>query len=232
MERKIKFALYSVGDPQAPQVARDVVGRLNQERKAMGKEPYMRFRDWVSLGYYSNAEGELQVIASDVRRAFANRLDFPEGRPPTDVFQSPVLSGIHLVKDFPLLVVVTPSSTNTITIERIGDKVPMMQAVTGVMIPETNVYYASGQLKGMLGGIKGAYDIENLMDTGINFPGPDGKIAFPYEKYKEGVPPIHVGKIIGKGQAYFATLHYTMALLILAVIAGNVGMWLSRKGAK
>ena len=44
-----------------------------------------------------------------------------------------------------------------------------MFMVTGVMVPETRNYFASGQITGLVGGVKGVYDLEGLMEKG--FPG-------------------------------------------------------------
>jgi hypothetical protein len=105
----------------------------------------------------------------------------------------------------------------------------MMFMVSGVMVPENTSYYASKQIKGLCGGVKGVYDIETLMDVGIN-NGPDSVQSDLYKDEK--IPGWPGKKNAGKGTAYYLTLHFALALLIIAVIVGNVGMFLSRKGAK
>ena len=179
----------------------------------------------------------MNAMAISVRKAFAGKKDSPENQPPTDVFLSPVMSKIETLKDVPLIVVVTPSSTNTITIERVGGKVQMGHMVTGVMGPESMVYYQSKQLCGLCVGLKGVYDFETLMEYGINRPNKDGKIVVeserftePYEDGQKGVPGFPGMKNAGKGKAYFPALHAVVTLLILAVIVGNIGMALARAG--
>jgi hypothetical protein len=77
------------------------------------------------------------------------------------------------------------------------------------MVPETRNYYTSGQITGLVGGVKGVYDLETLMKQG--FPGMESK---------------------GKGTAYYLALHFALGLLILTVIIGNVAMLLAGKRAR
>jgi hypothetical protein len=70
------------------------------------------------------------------------------------------------------------------------------------------VYYDSGQVKGLVAGLKGLYEIENKMEK--DFPGQIN---------------------LDNGAKYYPTLHIALVLLILAVITGNLGMYLARKRA-
>lgn len=219
IRREIKFAVYSTGDPQAPQVARDVIGRIAKEVAADGGPVYHPYQDYVITGYFPNSEGTTLSINNNVLSAFAGRKDSPEGGVAQDVLQSPVFQGIHSLSDFKYLVLVTASSTNTITLERIK-KTPLMFMVTGVMVPENVVYYSSGQLKGLCGGVKGVYDLETLMEKGTADVPP-----------LPGTDKLKANHAL-KGTAYYPTLHFCLFLLIIAVAAGNIGMFLSRKGAR
>ncbi len=205
MRRNIKFALYSTADPQAPQVAKDVIRKINEERLAKGEPVYRQWVDFVSVGYFPNAEAAANSIQNNVRAAFKDKKDFNETGQLRSVLESPILANLQKITDFPLLIVVTGSKTSNITIERIT-QVPLLLMVTGVMGPESQVYYASGQVKGLVAGLKGVYDVETQMET--TWPG-----AINYDN----------------GAKYYPTLHLALALLILAVIIGNVGMFLSRK---
>jgi hypothetical protein len=221
MRKKIKFCVYSTGDPQAPQVARDNIGRIAKEVKEDNGPDYHPFRDYVIAGYFPNSEGTTLAINNNIKAAFAGRKDLPEGGRPTDILQSPVFQGVSSVADFKYLVLVTASGTNTITLERIK-KTPLMFMVTGVMVPENVVYYSSGQLKGLCGGVKGVYDLETLMELGT----PDKSVPA-----LEGTDKLKRMKAL-KGTAYYPTLHFCLFLLIIAVVIGNVGMFLSRRGAR
>lgn len=231
MRRNIKFALYATADPQAPQVARDTVDKISRERAANGERPYERWNDWVSLGFFPNSEAMNNAIATNLRKAFAGRTESPgPGKPQTDVFESPVLSHLQKVGDVPLLIVVTASKTFDIIVERLYGKVTLAAMVTGVMGPECIVYYSSGQMQGVCVGLKGVYDVEGLMETGVNNP-PDAPVV-ANEKIK-GVIPGFPGAINkGKGTAYYPTLHVALTLMILAIVIGNIGMYMTRKEGK
>lgn len=205
MRKKIKFAVYSTGAAEAPQVARDVIATVSRNEAAAGGTAYIPFTDYVVLGYFPNSEGTTNAINNNVRVAFSGKKDFPPNSPPRDVMQSPVFEGVDEVSDFNYLIVVTASKTSEIVIERVK-KTKLMFMVTGVMVPETRNYYTSGQIVGLVGGVKGNYDLETLMDTG--FPGK---------------------KNAGKGTAYYLSLHFAITLLILCVVLGNVAMFLSRR---
>lgn len=232
MRRNIKFAIYSTADPQAPQVAIDTVATLNKERKDKGEKEYVRFKDWVSLGYFANSEGENQSIGANVRKAFSGKQDVEPGHPPQDVFDSPVLKNINSNADVPLLILISASSTDTVTIERIGGKIPLAFMVTGVMVPQEQVYYASGQLVGMCGGIKGMYDLESMMEYGLNEPDKNGVIHVSSDHVRTKIDGFPGEQNFGKGAGYYPTLHVALSLLILAVVIGNIGMWMSKGSRK
>jgi len=228
MRKKVKFVIYSIGDAQAPQVSRDLIKRIAEEEGKAGRYRYKPFEDYVNLGFYPNGEGTCSAINNKFLTICEGKKDYRESGPPQDVMQSPVLQGIHSVADFKYLVLVTASSTNTVTLGRIT-KTPLMFLVTGVMVPENTVYYDGGQLKGLCAGVKGVYDLESMMEYGLNIPGPHELIS---EKNKDQIPGFGPGMHpnFGKGQLYFPSLHFALFLLILAVIIGNVGMFLAKRG--
>ncbi len=229
MRKHIKFVLLSIGDTQAPQVAKDTIREVSASEVASGGTPYKEFEDYVNLGYYAAAEGTILAINNKVLSIAKGKKDFPEGAGPKDALLSPVFQGIKSVSDFNMFFLVTASGTNRTILERIT-KCPLMYMVSGVMVPENTSYYASGQLKGLCGGVKGVYDLETIMEAGINNPGPD---LIESDKYKGESIPGWKGKTNkGKGTAYYLALHFTLALLILAVVIGNVGMFAAKRRAK
>lgn len=206
MRKRFKLAVYCIAGADCPQVFRDLILRVSQQEVAAGRKGFTPFEDYVMLGYFPNGEGTLLSINNDITKAFAGKKDFPLNSNPRDVMQSPVFKGVKSVTDFAYLIDITGSNTSTSTIERVK-KVPLMFMVTGVMVPETLNFYSSGQIKGMVGGVKGVYDMETLMDK--DFPGQGNN---------------------GMGTAYYLSLHFAVGLLILAVIVGNVAMFLGRRG--
>jgi hypothetical protein len=225
MRKDIKFVLYSIGDPQSVEVATKSIEKINEERKAAGQREYVGFQDWVSAGFLANGESSLQVISKDLSKAFEGKKDNAPGVGPQDVYKSPVLQKAHSIKDLSAAFLLTASSTDQTTIGRLGGKIKLATFVTGVMTPQENNFYQSQQLFGMCGGIKGVYDLELLMDKGINT-----KVPGSIESSKYGEIPNWPGeRNFGKGQQYFFALHCELGLLIFAIAIGNIGMFISKR---
>lgn len=229
MRKNIKFALYSAADPQAPQVARDAINRVNAERKTAGLEPYKKWTDWVQVGFFPNLEGTANVMATDLRAAWNGKKDMNLEGKFEDVFNSPVLKDIHGVGDAKMLMNLTGSNTINTLIERLFGKVPLASMCTGVMGPETLVYYQSGQLKGVSVGLKGVYDIETCMQYGINIPNDKGIIKAASTKIQGQIPGFPGMTNFDRGTKYYFSLNVGLALLIVAVVTGNVQMVRARR---
>jgi hypothetical protein len=218
IRKHIKSCIYTAADPQAPKVARDTIRSLNEEQAAKGKPKYEEWTDWIHLGYFPSAEATDLAIGADIRKAFAGRKAIPPGGNQTDVFKSPVLDKITTVKDMPMMFLITASNTSNVVVERLTGAVPLSFLVTGVMGPETQVYYDSKQLVGLSKGLKGVYDLETMMENG----------ATVNNKHYDGFK----GEInLDQGALYYPTLHAALILLIVAVLIGNLGMALSRRSS-
>jgi hypothetical protein len=226
MGQNRKFVLYSLADPQAPQVARDALRVLNAERKDRGLEPYILGQDYLDLGFFPNAENTAQAMGSNLRNLWANRkTKSPNGE--IDIWQSPVLQGVSKIEDIGALVVVTASNTIDIAIQRLSDKVTIICMCTGVTGPTVLPYFSTGQLKGLAIGLKGVYDMELLMTYGMNDTSSgENKITNP----KYGVAPkLENSNTYGRGRQYYGALHGALALIILAIVLGNVAMLTAKK---
>lgn len=209
MRKNVKFALVSCADPQAPQVARNVVKAINDEREKAGERRYEKWTDYVEMGNQTNAEGFGQALRADMYKALEDKRDTNlEGRLES-VMKSPVFEGRDSLKKVDLYLIITGTKSIIIAIERISADVKMAGMVTGVMGPETLNYHLSGQLHGLAAGLKGVYDLEGLMEE--KWPGQTN---------------------LDKGSKYILTLHSAIFLLILAVIIGNIGVIAQKLGGK
>jgi len=228
-DRKLKAAIYSTADAQAPRVARDTIAEINAVRVKNGQPPYSQWNDWVSLGFYPSAEGQLSSIATDLRKAFASKTEQnPATGEQQDVFESPVLQKIYKLSDCALSFTITASKTSDLTVERLLHKTPLVLMVTGVMGPQTQNYYYSGQIVGLAIGVKGAYDLETLMAKGLNVPG--GIVS---TKIPASAPPLsNQTDVQSIGTLFYPPLQFALWLLIIMVVIGNVGMALSKMGAQ
>jgi len=117
-------------------------------------------KDWVMLGFRPGMTAVLTNIGTDFKSVFD-----------VDVQGVPVeriswLKDVKTVKDFDLVVDFAAGSTGdywvTITGARYG--VPIIIGSTAVIAPSLYPYYQSGQIKGIIGGLKGAADYEYLIE--------------------------------------------------------------------
>jgi hypothetical protein len=234
MAKKYKFAVYSFGDPQAPQVARDALTRIRLERKEAGLPEYKEWDDYLVIGYFPNAEAQTVSLVNNIRAAWSSKkIKDPTTRTERSPFESPVLKDVRNITDVGFVMIVTASATIDIAVERLSDKnVPMGTMCTGVVGPQVLPYHQAKQVTGVAVGLKGVYDFEYMMTYGVNIPDAKGtlKVAYPDKSVK--IDPITEGATFGRGKSYFATLHIALTLLILAVFAGNLGLLFSTRGGK
>lgn len=225
MRRGIKFGFFSVGDPQAPEVARGQIRILNEERRKAGLSEYKPWDDYVFVGYFSGAEASVTAMSSNLRNFLGTNRDTDPAGVKRPVIESPILANVTKVDDLGAYFIITGSKTSRIAIERLSGKVVMICLVTGVMGPETYNYYQTGQLSGLSIGLKGAYDLESMMEHGLNQPG--GTVSNVH--VKDQIPGFPGMKNLDNGQRYIVPLHGAIILLIAAVVIGNIQTIRERK---
>lgn len=231
MRKGAKIALWSSADPQSPRVAQDVMIEVNEERKKEpNAKPYQRWNDWVMCGFYPNADVAINAVGTDVRKAFSTRKESDASNQLKPLFESPVMSKIKSVKDFALVINITASKTSDFHVQFMSAKgAKLLFAVTGVMVPETQVFYNAGQCVGFIGGLQGVFDVERLMTSGLNVPGPKGEPPVTSEKVKDKIEGFKGVENEGNGTKYYPTLHFTLILMIALIVKGNIEMVKAKK---
>jgi hypothetical protein len=227
MREKVKFVLYTYAEPQCIEVAKGVIDRINEERrKAKTPEPeYKEWDDYVVLGFFPDGATMLQTVASNIRDAWGAKKDKDETGAERPVFESPVLKNIQKIEDIKAYVSISASSVMPTIVARLQHRLPIISMITGVMFPEQFNYYKSGQLQGLINGLVGTVEFETLMDKGIDANGVVGGHA-------EGPPiaaPFPGDKNFARGMDYYLAFCCAMTLLIVAIVVGNVGMFLERR---
>jgi len=237
MARKIKFLMYSF-DPQSPQVARDVIRRINQEREDQGLQPYKPWIDYVDAGYFPNAENSLVAVGNNPRQFFNSKKVKDDSGTDRVPFDAPFMQGANQLNSFSTLIVITASDTIDYAVQRLSGRIPIFTNVTGVVGPGVLPYYQSKQLAGVGVGLKGVYDIEYMMTFGVNYPNYQEATVKDKDKQDRVVPPLSEGSVnsdgdkrpyFGRGARYYVTFHFVMFLMILAIILGNIAMFAGRK---
>jgi hypothetical protein len=229
--RKQKFAIFSLADPQAPQVARNVLAAVNKELPK--EQRLVKGVDYLDLGFFPNAEGTTQAMAINLRNAWGTRVITMPDRSRRNIFDTEVLKGVNRIQDIAAMVYVTASNTVDVGIQRLSGKVPLLCMCTGVVGPQMLPYFREGQLSGLAIGLKGVYDIETIMAYGVNHVA-DGKteatIADP--AFDGVIQPMEGYVHEGRGKKYIAALNVALALMIFAVVFGNIAMAMAKAQEK
>lgn len=234
MRRDMRFIIFSAADPNAIEVARDVILRINQERIDEGERPYVQWIDYLDLGFFPDLDAHATTMRENIRRAFDVRRP-DDNNVPRSALESPVMDGVNSITDIGLLVNVTASNTIDIFVQRLGSgpgRIPIAIMCTGVSGPQVLPFWTSGQVSGLGIGLRGVYDVEYMMEYGINLDSPNTVRDRRPEFANIQVPNFPGQRNLDRAQAYFLALHFALGLLIFAVIVGNVGMYVNRARKK
>lgn len=164
--------------------------------------------DFINLGYKDGAEAVMRRLGENIPGAFPTDVN---GRP---VGEFPILKGIKSLRDVKLVFTVATGLIGEywITLANAQFGTPVIVGPTAVSAPKYYAFLSSRQLAGMLGGMKGAAEYEQL-------------IAKRYPA---------LGEFYGSTRVFTATkgmdaqtgIHL---VIILFVLVGNVAFFLSRR---
>ncbi|CAN0269178.1 unnamed protein product, partial [Phaeothamnion confervicola] len=153
-------------------------------------------KDYVNLGYKAGNEAVL------VSRGLNFRSTFPYD--PQNKSQNPLMARVSKLDDFALVgswSAGSPGALEHIRLTQGAYGRPLVVGVTAVQTPEFFPYYRAGQIKGLLGGLRGAAELEVLAGVpGTATPGMDAQ----------------------------SSTHFMLAFLI---ILSNVAYWTQRRNA-
>ena len=228
--RKIKFALYSLTDAQAPEVAEEVITSLNQEFIRRGQLPLSKWEDWVNLGYFPDPTSFLASLVLNLPKTLKSIQNTSPNGNLRSVLESPVLSHIHQVENFKILICITGSNIIRTLIRLLGSppKVTLAVMVTGVWGPEILNFYTAKLIKSVVIGLHGTVEIETMMANGINVPNKEGKIIVRSIVPGE-IPELKHTTTYARGMSYYLALQVMFVLIIFAIILGNIGYFMSKR---
>jgi hypothetical protein len=155
LRRRIPFALLSIGAPTSPQLAQEAVAQAVREE---GHGTYGV--DYCNWGYRVGITPWLQALGRNIPTTVSN--DW-HGTPLREL---PMMRGVETFRDnVSLLVDITGSATidDWVTMVHAPTGVPLGFACTAVMAPEAYPLLDSHQLIGMLTGMRGAAEYEQLI---------------------------------------------------------------------
>jgi hypothetical protein len=148
----VAFSLAAEGPPLTASVFDRVMRDLPQKKYGV---------DYVNLGFSAGQEAAMAKIGGDIHGAFP--VDFG-GAP---VAQLPIMDSVQTMRDVALLI--THNSGGALGVggwlRQVGVPfgTPIAVAVTGGMYPTHVPYYQSGQVKGLIFGLRGAAEYEGLV---------------------------------------------------------------------
>jgi hypothetical protein len=201
IRRGIKFAILSINSAQSPQLAQTAI---EEAIRAEGGDTRWQYgRDWVNLGFKIGEDAWLNSFSKDVSKMIT------EDWKAVPLSRIPMMQGVRNFGpegQISMLIDITGSNTIEKWYQFLSTtNVKIGLTCTAVMAPEQYPFLDSGQLSGLLTGMKGAAEYEQL----LNAPG-------------QGMPMM-------AGQS-FAHLY-----IFLLILLGNVSLvagWWGRRRAR
>jgi hypothetical protein len=153
--RPIKFAIVATWN-QGPLVAKMVINELNPE-VTYGKKYGV---DWIFLGWAPGGEVAMRAMGQDFWKVFPT--DYLYNRP---VSEYPIMQNLRSANDVQLLISIETGTPGVDEwVRQWGTyNVPMLIACIGVSAPGVTPYLQSGQVKGMLPGLRAGAEYELLI---------------------------------------------------------------------
>lgn len=124
---------------------------------SVGREQY---NHWVNLGYKTG--GGVMIV----RLGTSMRAVFPTDRDNVPWMEIPMLEGVFNLDDIDLVISLSAGDPGIIAwVMMAGDRydIPIGGGCTAVSAPQLYTYLQTGQMVGLLGGLKGAADYETLV---------------------------------------------------------------------
>lgn len=156
--KDIKFVTFSIWN-EGPGLSMIAYRKLVRSMEAQGIQKRYGV-DWVNLGYKAGGAPELRNVGSSFHRAFPTDMDH------TPVEDLPLMARVNKFSDIALILTFSsadPGIKQHIQVEGAEYGRPVGGAVTAVNAPELSPYLHSGQLVGLMSGLRGAAEYEALI---------------------------------------------------------------------
>ena len=162
--------------------------------------------DYVNLGFKPGAEAVVKGIASDISALYTTDLN---GTPINDI---PMMKGVINIEDFDFVFSLSagfPGSIEWVQYACDPKNIPMSTGCTSIQVTDLLPFVGTGQIRGILAGMPGAAEYENLVDAELKKMG-----------------------IIGKpGQLIMMMSAQSVAhvVIVLFIVFGNIMYFITRK---
>jgi len=186
MRKQVHFTMMS-NEAQARNLSRRIAETVAE------RNGYVYGQQWAHLGFYTNLVAAIKGMANNLTEAAKQDV---KGTPIKDI---PVLQNINSLKDYKLVIDVTPSGTMPAWISYRPPNLKVAYFPTSVMAAEGYTYLDSGQLVGMVTGAKGAQEYETMLD------------------------------IQGLGGPFANAISFSHVLILVFIALGNIALFMSRR---
>jgi hypothetical protein len=218
MLTKKRFAVMSV-EPVGAEIGKIITTKLAEEYN------YEYGKDWIFFGYQLGTLAFFKSFPQDIPGTV--KIDGIQGNPITDFTAFPIMRRVKTIKDVDMHIEITASASVFDWLQIVQPvtkpRLKIGYACTGVMAAEAYPYLDSGQMVGMLPGLKGAADYEQLVE--------EREKDFPEVKADASTSLASIPRI----GLYRTARHLMFAqgsahvLIILFIILGNIGYFLARR---
>ena len=202
LDHDLKFIIIGLW-PQGPQQANaafeTVLGHPIADTMSYNGKTLIYGRDWVNLGFQAGNELVIQRMGSSIPAAFPR--DY-RGTPLEDL---PLMQGVQNFNNIDFVMNISAGYPGVYEwvqfgVDRFG--VRLVGGTTAVQAPLIYPYYGSGQLLGVMGGLKGAAEFERLVG------------------------------LSGKATQFMLSQSFAHVIVILFIIVGNVAYFVGGRKRK
>ncbi|MDW8051752.1 MAG: hypothetical protein RMJ83_04630 [Armatimonadota bacterium] len=150
MRKGVHFTFISI-EAQSRDISFRLAERITKEAG------YQYGTQWAHFGFVPNLIVAIKGMVNDLPSTIKQDV---RG---TKIEELPVTKGVKSLKDYKMVIDITPSGTVPIWISYSPKEVRILYCPTSVMAAEAYTYLDSGQVKGMITGAKGAQEYEQLL---------------------------------------------------------------------
>ena len=177
------------------------------------------YTDYVNLGFKQGQEAVIRGVASDIRQLYT--YDYKQ----VPINEIPMMKGVNSVSDFDYVIDLSagnPGTTEWVQYACDPKQVPFTSGCTSIQVTDVMPYVKSGQVRGILAGMPGAAEYEQLVKNeliALQASGSD-KIS-------------NNGNILtGKATGRMSAQSIAHLMMVLFIIFGNISYFLDRRVRK
>ena len=170
--------------------------------------------DYVSLPYKAGGEIIIRGIATDLRSIFTQDINN------TLLSEIPMMNGVNNISDFDFVFDLSagvPGNAEWVQFACDEYNIPLSSGCTSIMVTDAIPYVESGQIRGILAGMPGAAEYEQMVFEYLN-TNRNNK----YLNEKVSILP-------GKATSRMSAQSIAHLLMVIFIIFGNISYYLTRR---